>query len=213
MFDVTINSPDFVECIKAEEHKARVILWEYCRLRFIKFYQHLGFTIDEAEDICSETYVKLLQTKCATYNPNKGPFPVWLRVVGKRAGLYRLRQRRKLAKREISLDACLDIPAKDIFVEENMSGWSESQIQVRRATASLRQNDRTIIWDRFVEKLTFDLIADKHGISESVARMRAFRARQRLRQTLERLSAHELPRRTRRIRRRDPPRVGPTGDY
>jgi RNA polymerase sigma factor (sigma-70 family) len=211
MFESNLNSLDFFERFRADEPDAQVALWKYGREHFIKLYRYMGFTDDEANDLWSETYVNLLETKCATYNSTKAPFRIWLKVVAKRAGLYRLRERAQHP--EISLDACLDIPSNEIFVEENRSGKSKSQIRVRRATASLRQNDQTILWERFVEKLTFDLIAEQFGISESAARMRVSRGLERLRQKLERLCSRELPRRTKRTRRGNPPRAAPARNY
>jgi RNA polymerase sigma-70 factor (ECF subfamily) len=207
MVDAHLNFVDFFERFSAGEDDALLALWEYALKHFIPHYRSMKFTREEAEDLCSETYIKLVETKCATYNATKAPFPIWLKVVAKRAGLYRLRERARHP--EISLDACLDIPSNELFVEEDMSGKSKSQIRVRRAAASLSQNDQTIIWDRFVEKLTFDLIAERLGISESAARMRASRGLNRLRQKLERFP-RELPGRTRRTRRGNPPRAAPT---
>lgn len=195
MLDTTLNSPDFITRFRAGDHHAQVGLWVYGRNSFIKLYRYMGFTREEADDLWSETYINLLETKCATYNPKKAPFPLWLKVVARRTGLYRLRERARHP--EISLDACLDIPSNEIFVEENMSGGSDSQIRVTRATASLRKNDRTIIWERFVDQLPFDVIAESHGITQSAARMRTSRGLHRLRQRLERLCSSELPRRTR----------------
>jgi DNA-directed RNA polymerase specialized sigma24 family protein len=110
----------------------------------------MGFSDDDANDLWSEIYINLIETKCVTYHAGKGLFPIWLKVVVKRAAYYRLRERARHP--EIPLDDRLDMPCDDIFAEKNMSGRSKSQIQVRRATASLSKNDRTIIWDRIVEK-------------------------------------------------------------
>jgi RNA polymerase sigma factor (sigma-70 family) len=207
MFDINLDSPDFIEYFSAGDHDAWVALWEYGRKRFIPLFRHMGFSNDDANDLWSEIYINLIETKCVTYHAGKAPFPTWLKVVVKRAGYYRLRERARHP--EIPLDARLDLPCDDIFAEKNMSGRSESQIQVRRAAASLSKNDRTIIWDRIVEKQGFDLIVERHGISESTARMRVSRGLDRLRQKLERLCSRELPRRTKRTRRGNPPRAAP----
>lgn len=181
-----------------------VILWEYGRGRFIKLFRYLGFTDDEAADLWTETYINLLISKCETYNPEKAPFTIWLRVVVKRVGLYHLRRRRRYS--ETSLEFCFHIPCDEVFPEKNMSGELEPEIWVNTA-ALLKSTDRLIIWERVVDRLSFDLLAESRGITPRAARMRFSRALARLRRAVEGLHPGELRRRTKRFRRRYSPRV------
>jgi len=206
MADSILNSSSFHEGLRSGLDDAYVILWREGFKLLVACYFALGFT-DEAEDLWSETFIKLYQTNCSTFDPQKGRFQSWLFTVGRRAAYDLMRKRRR--RDEVPLDSCLDSQLTDIGPDKKEGGSLELRTLARRAKASLSENDRIILSLRVEEGLPFELIAEKLGISASTAAKRASRALKRLWIAFERLSPSELPRRIRRPKRRHPPRAIP----
>jgi RNA polymerase sigma factor (sigma-70 family) len=209
MLEELLDRDDFAERFLAGDKDACEILWRYGIKHFIPYYCWLGFQYVEAEDLWSETYLDLCEHKCPSYDPSRGPFRPWFRMVAKRVGLYELRQRRRAP--HISLDECEDIPSPDNRNEEKESGKSELVILVERARELLNEQQRSIISQRFDEDLSIDLIAEGRRISKPAASMRVWRGLQKLRQILEGLNCCELSRRRKKPGRRNPRRATPLG--
>jgi RNA polymerase sigma factor (sigma-70 family) len=200
MFDSILNSNNLHEGLRSGLDEAYVILWREGFKFLIPCYKALGF-VDEAEDLWSDTFIKLRERRYSTYNPQKSPFECWLKIVARSVAYDLMRKRER--GREI-IEARLNLQCAEIGPDEKGSGSLELRKLVRRAEASLRPNDRIILSLRVIEGLSFELIAEKLGISESAAAMRAFRALERLWIEMERLSPRELPRRIKRPRCRHP---------
>jgi RNA polymerase sigma factor (sigma-70 family) len=204
MSDSILNSESLHEGLHSGHDEAFIILWREGFKLVFACYVRLGL-VDEAEDLWSETFIKLLGGTYSTYDPRKCPFECWLMKVSRNVALDLIRKRR----RQVSLEACANLASPEPNLEEKEGGSHELKVLIKRAEASLGPNDRTIISLRVVEGLSHKLIADELRISESAVAMRVLRATERLWIEMKGLSPRELPRRIRRSARRYPARVVP----
>lgn len=204
MSDSILNSTSLHKGLRSGHDEAFIILW--CEgFKFVfAIYVHLGL-VDEAEDLWSETFIKLREETYSTYDPRKCPFECWLKKVSRNVALDLIRKRR----RQVSLDACASLASPELNLEEKEGGSHELKVLLKRAEASLEPNDRTILSLRIIEGLSHKLIADELRISESAVAMRVSRALKRLWIEMKGLSSRELPRRIRRSARRHSARVVP----
>jgi RNA polymerase sigma-70 factor (ECF subfamily) len=192
----TINCPRFIKRLLARDPEAYVTLshldWRPLRRRYRKLrLEHL------TEDLRATTILKLWRTGCKDYDPSKAPLQVWVFAVGWRVALDE--SRRQNRSREYSLDdeykknnRRREWSVDDVhiwaLVHEEISGESEMTEWVKPALDALRNSDREIVSLRIIDGLSFDLIAEMLGITESNARVRYSRALMRLRRELERLA-------------------------
>lgn len=200
MSDSILNSHEFHESLRLGLDEAYVTLWREGSKQMVGYYIRKGF-INEAEDLWSETHLKLLRTRCESFDPAKGSFEGWLFTVAKNVAVDLVR---KLEQEQdtIPFEDC-GYPALHDPDEEEIGGPRYLEVLVKRAEASLGPNDRTILSLRIVESLSFDAISCELGISVPAAAMRVSRALERLRIEMERLSTRELPRRIGRCKRRN----------
>ena len=202
MSDSILNSNSLHEGLRLGLDDAYVVLWREGFKFLAPYYRALGF-VDEAEDLWSDTFIKLRERRYSTYDPQKSPFECWLKIFA-RSVAYDLMRRRRRGREIIEARLNLQLQCAEIGPDEKEGGSLELRKLVRRAEASLRPNDRIILSLRVIEGLSFELIAEKLGIPESAAAMRAFRALERLWIEMERLSPREFPRRIKRPRSRHP---------
>src|SRR3954470_15684533 len=62
----------------------------------IRRLRKYGFRRNEAIDICSDCLLKLWETRCKGYRPEKGPFTRWLLTVALNLALERLKSNREV---------------------------------------------------------------------------------------------------------------------
>lgn len=196
MSDSTLNSSSFHEGLRLGLDDAYVILWHEGSKRLIGCYIAQGF-VNEAEDLWSETFMKLFRTRCLTFDPAKGSFEGWMYTVGKNVAIDLMRKREPWGRIDDYIS--LASPNSD---EKEKGGSRYLEVLVKRAQALLRPDDRTILSLRIVEELSYDSISKKLGISVPAVTKRVSRALERLWIEMERLSTRELPRRNRRRSRR-----------
>ena len=197
-----LNSSTFPERLHAGDDEAYVILYREGLAILKPCFMNMGL-INDAEDLLSETVIKLRRTRCASFNPSKGSFEGWFYCVGRNLAIDVIRKR----EGEVPLDDYRDHVKVGNSTEEEESGSRFLKVLVKRAEASLGPNDRAILSLRIVEGLSFNAISCELGISVSAAAMRVSRALERLHIEMERLSTCELPRRIRRCKRRNFGRV------
>lgn len=196
MSDSILKSNSLHEGLWSGHDEAYLILWSEGYKIMIAFYIRKGL-VHEAEDLWSQTFIKLLRTRCMSFNPAKGSFEGWLFTVGKNVAIDFKRKQ----EAEISIDDCLGLAASDSD-KKNKGGSRYWKLLVNRAQALLKPDDRTILSLRVVQELSYDSISKELGISVVAATKRVSRALERLYLELERLSTHELPRRIGRLSRR-----------
>lgn len=171
----------------------------------------------EAEELWDKSVVKLFRGRFAKYDPNKASLDSWVKTVARNVGLdeWRLRKRRKQRSldyislsetprseaAEISSEICAHIQGYCTCAEEKKGGTSELGSLVGTALSLLSKSDQNVLWQRSVDNLPFDVIAESFGISETAARMREYRARKKFKVEIERLYPREQRRRIKRLRR------------
>jgi RNA polymerase sigma factor (sigma-70 family) len=207
LLDIGTESDLLGSRLKAGDRDAQLVVWNYGIRHLIPWYISLKFSRAEAEDLWSATFLKQLATNFKTFDPELGAVTPWLKAVAKRAAFYKIRERRR--RREVALEDCRDQANPEDTLGEMEGGQLGARRRVKRLLGPLSDTDRSCIFERFYEDLSFDLIAERHGISEVAARMRVSRALTRIRARVERLNSRELSRRTRQNRRANTRRAAP----
>ena len=149
MSDSILNSKSLHDGLHAGHEQAFIILWREGFKLVFACYVRLGL-VDEAEDLWSETVIKLRNGKYSTYNPRKRQFDRWLKKVSRNVALDLIRKRR----REVSLEECASLASPEPNHEEKVGGAHELKVLVKRAEASLEPNDRIILSLRVMEGLS-----------------------------------------------------------
>ncbi len=201
MSDSILNSPEFQKDLRLGLDKAYVTLWLVGIKCLMGYYITHGL-IYEAEDLWSETWLKLYRTRCSSFDPAKGSFEGWLFTVGKNIAVDLARKRKEETESIIPIDDCIHPPCPDLN-EAEIGGSRYLKVLVKRAEALLGPDDRTILLLRVVHGWSYDWISEELGISVSTVTRRGSRALERLWIKMERLSNRELPRRVRRSSRRN----------
>src|SRR5438046_2288812 len=107
MSESILNSSRLHKCLRLGLAEAYIILWREGYKILIGFYIRNGL-VHEAEDLWSATFVKLLRTRCKSFNPAKGSFEGWLFTVGKNVAIDFIRKQRERHEAETSLDDWID---------------------------------------------------------------------------------------------------------
>jgi RNA polymerase sigma-70 factor, ECF subfamily len=145
------------------EHQTEVYAW------IVRIVRDRGI----AEDLTVETFWKAYRFR-SRFNP-AGNFRAWTRRIATNAALDHLRSSRP----EVELPENLFSPAKpDPAVNR------ETHEQIRRAFAQLPPKYRLVATLALIEEEPYSRIAEAIGISESLVKVRAFRAVRLLRKTL-----------------------------
>ncbi len=199
MSKTTINSAEFLQRLLSGDHEAIVILWRE-GWKHMKWHYRVLNLSNVAEDLWSHAIAKLLEMEFVNFDPKKSALMTWVINVARRVAVdYKRKQNREL---EASIENADQTYSLEFWRSEKKSGSSELRTLMKRALESLGQNERTIILQRFVEGLSFKLIAENFGISENTARVRVSRAKKKLKLEFERLCSRELRKRLIRSGRR-----------
>lgn len=207
LLDIGMESDLFGSRLKAGDRDAQSVVWNYGIRHLIPWYISLKFSREEAEDLWSATFLRQFEANFKTFDPELGAVTPWLKAVAKRAAFYKIRERKQ--RREVGLEECRDQANPEDRLGEMEGGQLGARQKVKRLLGPLSDKDRSYIFERFYEDLSFDLIAERNGISEVTARMRVSRALTRIRARVERLNSRELSRRTRKNRRANTSRATP----
>lgn len=131
-----------------------------------------------AEDLLQETFLSLHRAR-HTYDPSRPLLP-WAYAIARHTYLMELRRRRRTPQAK---DASVDLPAPAREVCPFTTG------QVRSAIARLGHDHRDSVVLHHVWGFSFGEIAERLGITEGAARVRAHRATAALRRILGRPTA------------------------
>ncbi len=206
MADAIFNSEEFVERLRVLDNGAWLLLLTELRKRLRDYYKAIGLSY-EADDLISKTIVRLVESKFIKYDGTQSSVLTWAVNTGKLVAREHFkkhtRQQKLLSKYEMMI-----IP--ETSPQEKKSGESRLRAVMKRALESLSENEGIIISLRFVEGLSFELIAENLEISQNNARVRLTRARQKLMLEFERLCPRESRKRIDRSRRRHPHTLAPT---
>jgi RNA polymerase sigma-70 factor (ECF subfamily) len=189
MLDVIFQSKEFVELLRAHDDGAWQLLLAEARKRLEAYFQiiELGHM---AEDLTSQTLVRLIKSNFMKYDSEKSSIMTWVVNTGKLIAREYLKKEVRRNKLRIEY---LEIIACNAGEDEERSGESKLAKLARRALESLSKNERTILLLRFGEGLSFELIAERLEISQNNARVKVYRARKKLSFEFERLYTRESP--------------------
>lgn len=206
MADTIFNSEEFVERLRASDNEAWRLLLTEVQKCLSSYYKAIGLSY-EADDLISKTIVKLLASKFIKYDRTQSSVLTWAvntgKLVAREHFTKHMRQQKLLSEYEMMI-----VP--ETSPQEKKSGELRLRALMKRALESLSENEGLIISLRFVEGLSFELIAENLEISQNNARVRLTRARQKLRLEFERLCSRESRKRIDRSRRRHPDTPAPT---
>lgn len=124
----------------------------------------------EAEDVAQETFVRAFEA-LTRFDPER-PFAPWILKIAANLSLSRLRSRRATVPLE-------DGMAREAGPEETAGRALEGE-RLRAALARLDPEDRALLALRYHEGMRVGEIARTLGIGEGAAKVRLFRARERL---------------------------------
>ena len=190
MDDEILDRDDFIDRFRAGDDDALIALWEYSVMHLFRIIHYLQLPDLDAEDLLMKVYLDWCERKCPSYDKSKGPFKRWARVVVKRAGLNKLKERRLF--RHVSLEEYKEIASPENLDCENISGERESEVPVKQAVEQLSETYRVPLSLRYYEGLPIDVIAEKLSITQPAVRVRISRGLQKLREILKGSKPREL---------------------
>jgi RNA polymerase sigma-70 factor (ECF subfamily) len=148
----------------------------------------MGLLQAEAEEIAQETFLRAWN-RLADYNPRRGEFSTWLFTIARNLALHELN--RAAASREVATpeplpDAAAETPPPCEAVSE-----MEQRRRLRTALRQLPLADGSALALSCFKELDLAAVARIEGCSVGAIKVRLHRARQRLRQLLEKHDEHE----------------------
>jgi len=154
---------------------------------------------DEAADVTQEVFVRVMRSVVGFRG--ESAFGTWLHRVTVNTSLTALRKRsrRALPGREpfgMPGEESVGVADADAGPEERAER-AELLARAEAAVAALPESSRTIVVLRDVEGLSTAEVAAATGLTETAVKVRLFRARERLRASLEDSSVTPFPRKRR----------------
>ncbi len=195
----SVNSPIDKQQIIRQLIAKHACAWS----EFVESYQRLVFSrvkataeqcrfdLDQAEleDICAEVFASLLTNDMRSLRQFRGTSRIstWLSVISRRVclrELNRIRQTRSKCADAAVVEAALsgaDPACRDSLGELI---WDEQQEQIRESISYLKQADRELLEMYFNERLSYEEISHRAGISVNSVGPKLNRSVSRLRRLL-----------------------------
>ncbi len=172
----------YQELCKENEKALEYVIDNYGSLVKTVVKRHLPGLGDYQEECMNDVFLAVWQ-HCCSFRPEKGSFAKWLAGVSRYKALtYKrkyLREQKILALEEIG-ETGRDME-EFLYLERQLSGEIEEFIQC------LKEEDREIFRQVFVEEMTPDEVARKQGISKSSVYTRVSRGKKKIRNTFQEL--------------------------
>lgn len=135
-----------------------------------------------AEEIAQETFIRAW-AKLGEYRPEKAEFSTWLFTIARNLALNELAraasQREHAAGDDLPERACERLQPPDILLH------AERRQQLQNALHQLALPERSVLALAYVQEFELSAIARIEGCSTGAAKTRLHRAREKLRQLLE----------------------------
>ena len=164
---------------QGDEHALRILVERWERQVFAFLFRMLGSS-EEAEDLCQDTFMKLIQA-AGRYQPD-GKFQSWLfRIAGNQAR-SRLRRRKILRWLPLTNDFD-DTPTNDPNALDTLSA-QDQQREVQEALARLPERQREALVLKHYQDMSYQEIADAMESTVSSVQMLLHRATTALRKDL-----------------------------
>lgn len=177
-----INRTDdnlMIDYVNGDERALQILIERWERQVFAFLYHMLG-SPEEAEDLCQDTFMKLISA-ASRYQPN-GKFQSWLfRIAGNQA---RSRLRRRKILRWLPLTDDYDnAPSTERNALDTLSG-KEEQVAVQEALARLPERQRQALVLKQYQDLSYQEIAETMETTVSSVQMLLHRAMTAMRKDL-----------------------------
>lgn len=165
-----------------EGAEARCQAWygEYGRAVYSYLRFHLS-SADAAEDVTSETFLKVFQA-ADRYDPALGEPRTWIFRIAQNTLRDHLRRAR--VRRHVPIGLMRDLACAAPSPEERLL-WEEEVARLLDAVAELPERDREVVSLRYGSGLDSAAVAEVLGIKEAAVRTRLWRALARLRVLLD----------------------------
>ncbi len=168
-----IDSKELTQTVLAAQKgdvKALALLIETTQDRLYKFCLYLCGQRPLAQDLCQDTYIKVLEHIHKLKKPEG--FMPWLLTSAKNHYFDYLRSS---AQKTLPLD-----PDFDLSDEARSSEQTEQLLELKKALGQLSAEDRLTLLLVDLEGYSYQEAAEIQGVSENAMRSRIFRARQQL---------------------------------
>ncbi|UOG29786.1 RNA polymerase sigma factor [Leptospira noguchii] len=153
--------------------------------KIYRFLLSKGASKEEAEEICQETFIKVLR-HWEKFDPSKGNETSWILTIAKNQFLDVVKKKGTIEKRELA-----DSQKVLEIISKKETEYEEDSYQLNLLNASvesLPQLEKNIIVLRFLRKYTIKETADKLGISVRTVNRKTFATLTVLRKKLEALN-------------------------
>ncbi|MCI4625244.1 MAG: RNA polymerase sigma factor [Candidatus Magnetoovum sp. WYHC-5] len=178
--EVNVTDAMFIKAALSGDDEAYTELVKRHKRKVFSIASRFLYDDYELDDVCQETFIKAYQN-LAKYRAD-APFEHWLSKITVRCCYDALRKRRKRGD-EISIeDAQLLVKTRDC---ERTYVIKEAYRQLYRALEELSPKDKMIIILLELEEKSVQEVASLTGWSTTNVKVRAFRARLRLKRYLE----------------------------
>ncbi|RLF54129.1 MAG: hypothetical protein DRN13_03105 [Thermoplasmata archaeon] len=131
----------------------------------------------DAEDITQEVILKALRM----IQDDRAISPGWLAKTTANLCVDKIRLRKRTVRiDDLSISAHYPSPEDEILARETRE-------MLERAMADLRDDEKEILWERFVDGRSYEELQRKHGLSYSALTSRIYRAKDKLRRKMNEL--------------------------
>ena len=151
--------------------------------RVFAYLGRMGLDSAMAEDVAQETFLRVWR-HAGKYNSRLGGLTTWILTIARNQALTRLSLPVPRTETPVS-DDTLEI-ASDAPLPDEQLVTQQRQQQLQAALAGLSAADRSLLSSSYIDDLDLAAIARIEGCSIGAAKVRLHRARQRLKQILER---------------------------
>lgn len=141
---------------------------------------HYAERRDDLRELVQQVFVEAYRS-LARYRP-QAPFLHWLRRIASRVGYRYWKVRKRERERTIPLEEWHE---HLMAVPPETQDPSEAAECLQQLLARLSPKDRVVLTLMYFEECDVRMIAERMGWSQTLVKVRAFRARQRLRTMLE----------------------------
>jgi len=163
----------------------------------VKRHQRFAFTLalrfaknrEDAEEITQDCFVKAFRSLSLFQRQSK--FSTWLYSIVYTTAMTSLRKKRVETSSIDDDDNSIQLESTGGYDENNAENRSRS-FYVNQAIAQLLPDDATIITLFYKGEQSLEEIAQTMGIEANTVKVKLFRARQRLKEKLERNLKHEV---------------------
>ena len=175
---------DIIRAAQAGDEQAFRCIMRACRHRLTGMASRYVQSPQELDDLSQEIFVHLWRG-LPSYRFD-APFPHWASRVAVNACLTHLKRRRRRAALFVATDEPEAIERVADPAADHQAAGREAADRLRPALESLRPEDRLVITMLHLEERSVAEIALATGWSESNVKVRALRARQKLKDYLQR---------------------------